>query len=445
MLAIADSRTTVWHCEAEESVLGSMLRDNDEIDTVADLITLDDFYRDAHAETFRTMLTLREKGSPVDVVSIADHLGDADFNQLGGDELFERITCRVPIGGNAAYYANIVREKSITRKLIEAHRVGIIDATSTEYDAYELLTKSTQAVAAIAEKEVAGQAMVARDLVAETMDQLSRIKGGEFVGLSSGYPDLDRVVGGFQGGQLVVIAARPSIGKTALALCIAARCCEDGKRALFVSLEMNRGEICRRLLSMYSGVPSGKITNPQYRTERDNHGIMMAADAISHMGLTVDDTPSRTTSQIAACARRQKSRGGLDLLVIDQLSFIDSGTHTKGENRQEVVARISSGLKSMARQLGVPVIICHQLNRQVEARTDRTPMLSDLRESGQIEADADVALLIGRPEFYEARARPGEADIHVAKNRNGPTGPVLMAFQKETMKFDSISRSDAAY
>jgi replicative DNA helicase len=391
------------------------------------------------------MLVLREKGSPVDVVSIEDYLGASDYGQLGGDELFERLTDSVPIGVNAAYYANIVRERSITRKLIEAHRAGIIDATSTEFDAYQLLTKSGLAIAAIAEKEVAGQAVCARDLIAETMAELARIKDGEFVGLSSGFPDLDRVVGGFQGGQLVVIAARPSIGKTALALGIAARCCEDGRHALFVSLEMNRGEICRRLLAMYSGVSSGKITNPKYQNENDHRGILMAADAISHMGLTVDDTPSRTISQIAACARRQKSRGGLDLLVIDQLSFIDSGASVKGENRQEVVARISSGLKSMARQLGVAVIICHQLNRQVESRPDKRPMLSDLRESGQIEADADVALLIHRPEFYQEGDRVGEADIHVAKNRNGPTGPVLMAFQKETMKFDSISRSDAAY
>jgi replicative DNA helicase len=433
------------HIEAEQCLLGSLLLDNLQIDSVVGLVKPNDFYRDAHGQIYRVILDLWQKTEEANVILIADHVGPAAYDDLGGDDYFTTLVDSVPHAANAESFANIVKEKSIARSLVELHTEALRDAYSNELDAYGLLEKSEQRIAAVADRQVAGDVFTAADVIAQTMAGLKRIEDGDPLGISTGFADMDDMLGGFLPGQLVVIAARPSIGKTALATAIAAKTAAAGKRVLIVSLEMGPSELGQRLISYFSGVSSSTLRDPGFWSKDDRLAIAKAADLVARLPILFDHTAARTVNEIAACARQWQRKGGLDLLIVDQLNLVSPGETVKIDNRQEVVAKISRSLKSTARQLGVPILATHQLNRQIEARTTKVPVLADLRESGQIEADADVALLLHRPEFYNPSERSGEAEVHVAKNRNGATGVVRLAFKKDLMRFDSYSSKTSSY
>jgi replicative DNA helicase len=427
------------HIEAEESLLGACLLDNTVIDDCSEVCEPTDLYRDAHQTCWAAILDLREQGQPVDGVTLADYLARrGEFDKVGGDDFLLRITTVVPHAANALYYAGIIREKADNRRLIEAASRILEAGYSNEETAADLICWAEQEIFAISERSTGANAVPSETLMQEALARIEQRRQGHLLGIATGYEDLDGTLLGLQGGQLCILAARPSMGKTALALGISDRVASRGQNVLFVSLEMPRHQIAERLLSMRANVCGDLIRWPASMTFRNSSAVVQAAREIGKLPLLVDDGTPRTLRQIAATARRIKRRSSLGMVVIDYLSLIDAPQH-RGENRQEVVAKLSRALKSTARQLHVPMLVLHQINRQAEARQDGRPRMSDLRESGQIEADADIIMILHRPEQFRAGERPGEADLDIAKNRNGATGIVKLTFRKELASFESMA------
>lgn len=438
MIALAD-RQPPFHLEAERGMLGGCMLFNQAIDECVDLVAEGDLWRDAHAKVWRAIVALRARGTEVDAVTVADWLIKAGlYADLGGDAMLAEVCNSVPHGANAVYYAGIIRDCSDIRKLIALHEKGLGDCYANQSPSADLICDAEEAIFALSDIAAVGATIDAEPLIAETMGRLELRREGSFVGVTTGFDDLDCMVRGLCPANLVIIAGRPSQGKTAFGLEVMRRVSIQGRRVLFVSLEMSRMELGDRLLSMQSGVPGELVYKPWMLKSDQEHRIYLAADSLAKLPFRIDDTPGRTIAQIAANARRARHRVGLDLLIIDYMSLID-GRRQRGESRQDEVARISKGLKQLARELSVPVVCLCQLNRQNELRDEKRPRLSDLRESGQIEQDADAVLMIHRPEYYDLNDRPGEADLIVAKNRNGATGTVRLAFNRWCTQFDSYA------
>jgi len=423
--------------EAERAMLGCCLLDPRKLDEAVEVVQAADLYLDQHRTVWDAMVAIRERGGRLDAITLADELIRlGQFDQIGGDETLTELVDSVRHAANAAYYAGIVREKSVARQVLEAGEEMLRDVYSYQHTASELVCRAEERIFAVGEAD-AGQAWPMDVLTDETMARLELRREGGSPGLASGFGDLDGMTGGFQAGTVTVLAARPSQGKTALALAIA-RHVGSSEPVLFVSLEMSRHEIGDRLLSMVSGVPGAMVREARMLSDRSLGRLHDAAAELTRLQVKLDDSPNRTVSQIAALARRTKRRSGLGLVVVDYLGLID-GVRRKGESRQEEVARISRGLKVAAKLTGVPWLVLAQLNRQSEHRERRRPELSDLRESGQIEADADLVLMLHRPEFYDANDQPGIAELLVRKNRNGATGVVRLVFRKECTSFDGTA------
>ncbi len=410
-------------------------------------VTAEDFFRADHAEIWTAILVIRDSGKPVDCVTLADYLMTRGrFDVLGGNAMLTELIESVPgHGANAKYYAGIVREKSVARQLLDAASDTIREIYSHQFTAPELIDKVEERVFAITDRAVVGTTISAKELTDETWSNLQALKERRVIGLRTGFFDLDDMIGGLRPGQLIILAARPSVGKSALALNIASSVASEGNGVLFVSLEMSRSELGNRLVSAYGQVDGASLQRPWFLTDEAWGKIGDACNRVSVFPLWVDDTPARTVGHIAANARRIKHRSpnGLGLVVADYLALIN-GQRLKNENRQEEVARISKRMKQLARDLKVPVLCVHQLNRQIENRDDRRPRMADLRESGQIEQDADIILLLHRPDLIKPDDRPGEADLIVEKNRNGATGDVRLVFVKELTRFDSIALNPIA-
>ncbi len=445
MLAIEGpaDRLPPQHLEAERGVLGSCLLDNQVIDDIMEQMNLqpNDFYRDAHESTWGHILKLWNAGTPIDGQTISESLQRAGiYRRLGGDEFLESLVNSVPHAANGLYHAHIVRQKSINRKLMEAANTIITNGYSNQYTAGELLAMAEQNIFDISEQEIASGTLTAADVMADSLDRMRRRGQGEILGLSTQFPDLDNITGGMYPGQVTILAARPGQGKSALAFNIGEHVASTGVAVLVCSLEMPSAEIGDRLLSARSCVSGHKIRSSQWLNPRDQVQILEASKTIEAFPLFIDDNASRTTGQIAANARRLKRKHDLGLIVIDYLGLIDAPAG-RSENRQEVVAGISRRLRVMARTLKVPILVLHQLNRAIENRDDKRPRMSDLRESGQIEADAHVIIFINRPETADPNDQPGIAELFVAKNRNGQSYVATkLMFVKDCMRFDSLAR-----
>ncbi len=426
--------------EAERSTIGSCLLDRNMIDEVCEILRgPQDFYRDAHAEIWKSLVAVHESGESADILTLTERLRkQGQFDKVGGHDILTEIVESVPTAANAKYYANIVKEKATNRQLIDLATEILDQGYSNQLTAGELLDLAQQKIFEIAEHEVQGQTVDSKTLMAEAMSQLEARKRGDIVGIPTYFNDLDKALMGMQNGDLIILAARPSMGKTAFAGNVSERVARWSGPVLFVSIEMPRRQIGDRFLASQSKVHGSLIKYPKGLPDSEIAKIYNAAGEIEKLPIFVDDSPIRTLSHIGASARKTKRKHGLALIVVDYLSKI---TESAGTNRQETVAIISAGLKSIARQVGVPILCLHQLNRNCENRADRKPMMSDLRESGAIEADADVVLLLHRQEFIDGQ-RPGEADLEIAKNRTGETGNVVLAFRKELTRFDSISHRE---
>jgi replicative DNA helicase len=419
---------------AEQGVIASVLLNNAAMHEVALILRgPGDFARANHGELYRAIKDLYDAGRPFDVLILAEAMGPR-YDLAGGDPAMEEIMGSIPHAANAVYYAKIVREKAVARELVDCAHEMLREGYSNSFTAEQLLEAAERRVFAIAEGEASGETIDAGELMSVAMDRLAAREAGEVTGISTGFADLDDRIDGLQPQTLVIIAARPAIGKSSLAVNIADHVSTAGTSVLFVSLEMSRQDLGERFLCARAEVDGYVFKNPSLLTARDRHALGGANHALRTARLHVDDTPTRTLSQVAANARRIKSRHGLGLLIVDYIQLIE-GQRMKGESRQEEVARISKKLKAIARELDVPVIALAQLNREVEGRPNSRPRLSDLRESGQLEADADVVILLDRPDLRSPDDRPGEADLIIAKNRMGACGTIRMVYRSPWTKF----------
>jgi len=413
--------------DAEKGVLGSLLLDPAMCDEVALVVRADDFYADAHRKLFGHLMGMHEEGKQVDATLLLERLRQAgDLEVIGGAAYLGEVAQSVPIAANAVYYAEIVRDKATLRALIHAGNEILRDAYDAALSPIEIVSQSEQKIFAVHDTRSVDQVVNAHDLMVEAFDRIdARLDGREAGGIPTGFTDLDRLTGGLHDSEFVVLAARPSMGKTALATNIVEYVAlEANVSTLFVSLEMARLELAQRMLCSQGKIDANKFRSG-FISGEDRQKLMEASARLSQAPLFIDDSPTRTITQIAACARRLKRKHGLGLIVIDYLQLIQPDDPR--DQRQEQVAKMARRLKATARELKIPVLCLAQLNRQVEAgRDSHIPRLSQLRESGAIEQDADVVVFIHREEYYHTREEAQERGIapsRLPSERYGPSVP----------------------
>lgn len=428
--------------DAERSVLGSMLRDNK---IIADVINIlgsraEDFYVFAHQKIYAAITQLFDKNKAADPVTLANDLNEKQLMQdVGGYGYLIELWESAPSAANAGHYAEIVRQKAIVRNLIHACNELQRDAYDQVMPAGELLDNAERRVLEIAEMGVTGTTTTLQDAIFEAYDRIDTRKGShlDYSGVPSGFVDLDSLTAGMQDSELVIIAARPSVGKTSLALNILRHVVVEEKLpALFVSLEQSRIEIAERLLCCQARVDSHRLRKGTLSSDEMSL-LMDGGQILTQAPMFIDDSPGQNMLRIAANARRLKVRHGVRLVVIDYLQLIEPDNRKDG--RQEQVAAISRRLKFLARELKIPVVALAQVNRSSEDRQDHRPRLSDLRESGAIEQDADTVLMLHRPELHEPGQHEGIVEVIVAKQRNGPTGDVTLSYIKQYMRFENFA------
>jgi len=441
-------RVPPHNIDAEKSVLGSMLRDNRVIADLVQFLRAEDFYVYANQKIYEATSHINiHTGAPVDPVTLANHLKEQQLiEDIGGYGYLAELWDAAPSSANAEYYGKIVRSKAIMRNLIYACNDLLHDAYDQVMPAQELLDQAERKILEIAELGITGDTMTLQDAILEAYTRLDSRKGRdtqEVTGISTGFTDLNTITAGFQDSELIVLAARPSVGKTSFALNVLRHVVVDkGVPALFVSLEQSRIEIAERLLCCQARLDSHKLRTGTLNSN-DADKLIEGGHLLSRAKLFIDDTPGQNMLRIAANARRLKVRHGLRLVCIDYLQLIDPDD--RRDSRQEQVAGISRRLKFLARELSIPVIALAQVNRGSEDRQDKKPRLSDLRESGAIEQDADVVMLLHRADENE-RGLPQETiEINVAKQRNGPTGELKVMFDKKYMRFENWSVEHSSY
>lgn len=429
--------------EAEQSVLGGLLLDNSAWDKIADLLSADDFYRQDHRLIFSTIGELAERSEPCDVVTLSQFLDQTgQLNQVGGLAYLGSLAKDTPSAANIKAYASIVRERAMLRHLIRVGGEIATSAYNTEgREVSELVDEAEQRVFEIAERgQRRGSGFIPlKQILPGTIDRLDMLANteGDITGISTGFTELDKLTAGFQRGELIIIAGRPSMGKTTLAMNIAENAAIGGKHptAIF-SMEMSAEQLSFRMIGSVGRVNQSNLRTGNFSDE-DWSRINSAVAMMSSAPLFIDDTGSLTPTEIRARARRLKREHGLALIVVDYLQLMQiPGTK---ENRATEISEISRSLKALAKELDVPIIALSQLNRSVEQRTDKKPVMSDLRESGAIEQDADVIAFIYREEVYDQDTpRKGIADIIIAKQRNGPVGDLHLTFLGEYTKFENL-------
>jgi replicative DNA helicase len=426
--------------EAEESVLGGMLIDNTALDRVVEVLQPDDFYRGAHRKIYRAMLELSERNEPADLITLSEVLRTrGELADVGGSSFLAELAERVPTAANVMHYARIVRERAVVRGLITA----ATDIASRGYEATEdvkeLLDRAEQSIMAIADREVKAAFVRMDDLVVKTFHMVERLHQQKeaVTGVTTGFHDLDRLTAGLQPSDLIIVAARPSVGKTALCLNMAVNAALHGHVGVAVfSLEMAKEQLALRMLCSEARIDLGSV-----RTGRINDGqlgeIAHAAHVLAAAPIYIDDTPALSVLELRAKARRLKRDPDtkLGLIMVDYLQLM-RGSESK-DSREQEISEISRSLKALAKELNVPVLALSQLNRKVEDRNPPIPRLADLRESGALEQDADVIAFIYRDAAYdEDSAKKGLTEIIIAKQRNGPTGSVELTFIREYTRFE---------
>jgi len=437
--------------EAEQAVLGGLLLDNSTWDAIADRLRAEDFYRRDHQQIFSAIAELSARSEPSDAVTLAEHLAaKGEAEETGGLAYLASLARDTPTAANIRAYADIVRERSLLRQLIRVSGEIAASAYGSEgRPATELVDEAERRVFEIAEQgRRSGSGFVPlRDILGATIDRLDMLHAnqGQLTGVSTGYDDLDRLTAGLQPGDLIIIAGRPSMGKTTLALNIAENAAIAANTPVAVfSMEMSREQLSMRMVSSLGRVDQSHLRTGNFGDE-DWARINGAIAQMKTAPLYIDDSGALTPTEVRARARRLKrERGGLGLIVVDYLQLMQvAGTK---ENRTNEISEISRSLKALAKELHVPVIALSQLNRGVEQRTDKKPVMSDLRESGAIEQDADIIVLIYREEVYESDTpRKGIADIIIAKQRNGPTGEVHLTFLGKYTRFENLATGEYGF
>ena len=438
----AGDRTPPQDMVAEQCVLGAMLMSKDAIADVVEVLRGADFYRPAHELVYDAILDLYGRGEPADAVTVADELGKrGQIGRVGGPPYLVDLLSSVSVAANAGWYAGIVREKAILRRLVDASvRIGQMSYAG-EGDADEIVDRAQAEVYAVTERRAAEDYKPLSELMQPTLDEMEAIssRGGGMSGVPTGFADLDDLTNGLHPGEMVIVAARPGCGKSTLALDLArSASIKNGLTSCIFSLEMSQIEITMRLLSAEASIPLSHIRGGKM-SDDDWQRVAQKMGQVSEAPLYIDDSPNLTMMEIRAKARRLKQRHDLRLVVIDYIQLMTSGK--KVESRQLEVSEFSRQLKLLAKELEVPVVALSQLNRGPEQRTDKKPQLSDLRESGSLEQDADMVVLLNRPDLYDKESpRAGEADMDVAKHRNGPTKTIVVSFQGHYSRFTDMGR-----
>jgi replicative DNA helicase len=436
----AAARVLPHNLEAEKSVLGAILIQNEAFNSAAELIDAKDFYRDAHRRIFDKMVALNERGLAIDFVTLKEELArTGELDEVGGPAYVAALVDGVPRSANVGYYARIVKEKATLRNLIHSASRIVTTAYEAEQDPDLLLDEAERSIFEIAEGRVRPGFVAVRDLVQgsfATIEKLQQHKGA-VTGVPTGFADLDALTSGLQPGDLVLIAARPSMGKTSLVLNIAAHVgCRAGLTAGVFSLEMAKEQLFLRLLTAEARIDAHRFRSG-FLNDKDYDRISHTLGVLSEARIYIDDTPSIGVLEMRAKARRLMAEHGLHLLIIDYIQLMQG--RGRFDNRTQELGAISRSLKILAKELNIPIVALSQLSRAPEARTDGRPQLSDLRESGALEQDADVVILIYREEVYKPNdENQGVAQLIVAKQRNGPTDTVKVAFLKEYTRFEDL-------
>ena len=426
--------------EAEQSVLGGILLDNTALDRVVETIKAEDFYREAHRKIFRAILQLAERNEPADLVTLSDALqAREELAEIGGRSYLAELADRVPTAANVATYARIVHDKSVLRGLITAATEIATRGYEAPDDVRELLDRAEQAIFDIADRRLRGAFVKFETLVTETFRTIERLHEQKqaVTGIPTGFADLDRLTAGLQPSDLIIVAGRPSMGKTSICLNIAAQAALATERGVAIfSLEMSKEQLGMRMLCSEAHVDLGRVRTG-HLSNREFTDIAHAASRLSIAPIYIDDTPALSVLELRAKARRlwRDPDAKLGLIIVDYLQLMRS--HEGKDSREQEISEISRSLKALAKELHVPVIALSQLNRQVENRSPPKPRLADLRESGAIEQDADVIVFIYREEQYDPETpKKGVAEIIVAKQRNGPVGSVELTFLDSCTRFE---------
>ncbi|MGH2064446.1 replicative DNA helicase [Aerococcus urinaeequi] len=449
-----DHTTPPQSIEAEQAVLGAILLDSDVFISVLEYVSADDFYSRANQLIFEAMEELNRDDEAIDALTVQQKLNNMHMlENVGGYEYIFQLANDTPTAANAEYYARIVEEKSLLRKLIQASNKIARESFEQEESVSVILDEAEKSILNVAENRNRNGFIHIRDVVFESMQNLDDLSknGQDVTGIPTGYPDLDAMTAGLQPEELIILAARPAVGKTAFALNIAQNVAtkQEGVVAVF-SLEMGAGSLVNRMICAEGSINAGHLRTGQL-TEDEWSDLIVASGALSEADIYIDDTPGIRVTEIRSKSRRLlKERGRLDLIVIDYLQLIE-GSGKRNENRQQEVSDISRQLKKIAKELHVPVIALSQLSRGVEQRQDKRPVLSDIRESGSIEQDADIVAFLYRDDYYERgegeeddgggepRLEDNIVEVIIEKNRSGARGTVKLIFTKEFNKFSSVS------
>jgi replicative DNA helicase len=434
-------RSLPHNLEAERSVLGAILLHNDLVNVAVELIKEHDFFRKAHEIIFEKMLRLTERGQAIDLVTLKDELARANqLDEVGGPAYVTALVDGVPRATNIEYYARIVKEKSTLRDLIYSANKILNTAYSAEEDADQILDEAERDIFSIAERGIRHGFVSLADLMHPGVEMIERLHAHKelVTGVPSGFTDLDELTAGFQPSDLVIIASRPAMGKTSLVLNIAQHAGKLNQTVGFFSLEMSKEQLFIRMLTSEARIDAHRLRTG-FLAERDWARLGEALNVLGRASVYIDDSPSIGVLEMRAKARRLKSQHGLHLLIVDYIQLMQA--RGRPENRNLEIASISRSLKGLAKELNVPILVLSQLNRAPESRAEHRPQLSDLRESGALEQDADVVLFIYREDQYgAAEDNQGVAEIIIGKQRNGPTGTVRLAFIREHTRFENLAR-----
>lgn len=444
---IQDLKLPPQNIDAEKSVLGALMLDKDAIIRVANLIRLGDFYKDIHNIIYETMLDLYEKREPIDVLSLSNRLEEkGQLEKIGGSSYLATLVNTVPSSSNVSHYAKVVQKKSTLRKLIETASEIVELGYHEEEDVDKLLDEAEQKLFAVSQKYIKQDFVPIRSILESAFNRIDELHKGDHQlrGIPTGYTDLNNILAGFQKSDLIILAARPSIGKTTLALDFARKIAVKEKIGVGIfSLEMGSDQLIDRMLAAESGVDLWRLRTGRLKTadgDNDFQRIGEAMGVLSEAPIFIDDAGSANIMEIRTMARRLQMEHNVGLIIVDYLQLME-GRSTGGDNRVNEISEISRSLKQLARELNVPVIALSQLSRNVESRSPQIPKLSDLRESGSIEQDADIVMFL----YREDREKPDTAnknivEVHIAKHRNGPVGKMSLYFDEASTTFKSLER-----
>jgi len=446
--AVAE-RTLPHNLEAERSVLGAILLHNDAFNTAVEVIDSRDFFRDAHRRIFDKMVKLVERGDAIDLVTLKEELGrSGDLEEVGGPAYITALVDGVPRSTNIEHYARIIKEKATLRSLIFSANKILANAYQAEDEADVILDQAERAIFEIADDKVRDGFVSLRDLARDSLDTIEKLHARKelVTGVPTGFTDLDEMTSGFQPSDLIIVAGRPSMGKTSLVLNVAQHIgTKTGLTVGLFSLEMSKEQLFLRLLTAEARIDAHRLRGG-FLGERDWGRLSQAIGTLSETKIFIDDTPSIGVLEMRAKCRRLASEHGLNLVIVDYIQLMQG--RGRFENRTLELASISRSLKGLAKELNVPIVVLSQLSRAPESRSDHRPQLSDLRESGALEQDADVVIFIFREDQYVDRSQPptdaqGVAELIVGKQRNGPTGVVKLAFIREYTRFENLASGNA--